>query len=80
MSESVPLDSNIIRKGLKTIGIHPITLNHTFLELDVTKSNLNDIKEISKFPNLMYIDISDNQIEDLAVLKDVSILVQLKAR
>jgi hypothetical protein len=70
---------DFIKEGLKTIGLHPISMKHTFLELSIPDKNLKDVSVLSDYPNLMYVDVSFNKIESLTALKDLPFLVQLNA-
>jgi len=70
---------DLIKDGLKTIGLHPISMKHTFLEVSVPNKNLKDVSVLSDYPNLMYIDVSVNKIETLTALKDLPFLIQLNA-
>ena len=72
-----PLNAEHIKAGLEVIGKHPVTLNHTFLQLNVKNSNLGDIEELAKYPGLMYVDLSGNSISTCSVLKNLPGLVQL---
>ena len=75
------LTEESIERGLGCLGRHPINNNHAFLELNVSgKKTVADINILSKYRQLMYLDISDNAIVDLSVLSNMSALTQLKAQ
>lgn len=79
-SESTLLSSEQVSKGLKTLGIHPLALRHSFLELSLVGQKIKDISILSQFPLVMYLDISNNHLESLASLDHLTALVTLKAR
>lgn len=75
------LTEEVIKGGLGCLGRHPISSNHAYLELNVSgKKAIVDINVLTKYTQLMYVDISDNAIMDLSVLSGMSALTQLKAR
>ena len=74
------LTVQVARQGLKRIGRHPITLQHTMLELNIAENGLSNIELLSQYPNVMYLDISKNVVDSLAVLSNLPTLVELNAR
>ena len=74
------LSISLIRESLSSLGKHPFTLSHDYLALTVIDKDIRCIRCIKDYPNLMHIDLSDNLIEDLTPLGNLSALVQLKAR
>ena len=79
--ESSDLTVDIIEKGLNCLGQHPILKNHAFLELNISASKtIKSIDALGQYPHLMYINISDNQIEDISVFALMPTLTQLIAR
>lgn len=67
------------RKGLKTLGIHPISLKYTYLELDLSKKKLSGTDICGSFPHVIYLNISNNDITSLEYLSALSCIVQLDA-
>jgi Leucine-rich repeat (LRR) protein len=80
VSSRVLLTGDQVSKGLKTLGIHPLALRHSFLELSLPGLKIQDISILSQYPLVMYLDINDNQVETLASLEHLTALVTLKAR
>ncbi len=78
--EGVILTTEQVSKGLKTLGIHPLALRHSFLELSLPAQQIIDISILSQYPLVMYLDISNNKIQSLAPLEHLTALVTLKAR
>lgn len=83
----IPMDENgailtahQASKSLKTLGTHPLSLRHTFLELSVPGLFLHNIDILEKFPYVMYLDISNNQLDSLHSLQHIKSLVTLNAR
>lgn len=74
------LTREIVSKNLKTLAYHPILLQHTFVELSVANLALDDIDCLSNFPNVMYLDVSANNLTSLQVLNSLVTLSQLNAR
>lgn len=79
-SSSSQLTDEMVSSRLQTLGIHPLLLKHSFLELKATDLGVEDIAAVSKYRNLMYIDLSRNCIRSLKALESISALVQLRAR
>ena len=71
------LSETQIRAGLGVLGKHPITLKHTYLELKVVNAGVKDISALSKYPCLMYVNLSNNKLEDAKILNDIPALMQL---
>lgn len=70
-----------LQAGLGCLGRHPIHANHAYLELNVSgRKTIVDISVLSKYKQLMYLDISSNAVVDLSVLSGMSALTQLKAQ
>ena len=79
-SEAV-LTEEGLQAGLGCLGRHPINANHAYLELNVSgRKTIVDISVLSKYKQLMYLDISSNAVVDLSVLSGMSALTQLKAQ
>ena len=76
---AVPLTTDAIKVGLRRIGYHPLLLKHSFLELVLSDLGLNDIDQLNLYPNIMFLDISNNKIDSLRVLSKLTTLVELKA-
>jgi Leucine-rich repeat (LRR) protein len=70
----------MVSKGLKTLGIHPLAQKHTLLELSLPRLQLTDIELLKNYPLVMYLDISDNQVESLKPLENMTSLIHLRAR
>lgn len=68
------------KNGLKTLGYHPVIQRHAFLELSLPSLGIEDASLLQDFPNIMYLDVSNNQISSLRVLERMSSLIQLRAR
>lgn len=79
-ANSSSLTAEAVAKGLKTLGMHPLAQKHTFLELNLSNLRLNDISLINNYPLVMYLDISNNQIQSLKALEGITALIHLKAR
>ena len=67
------------KKGLKTLGVHPILLKYTYLELDLSGKGLTSTEVCESFLSIVYLNISSNQITTLKNLEKINCLVQLKA-
>ena len=74
------LSETTIRDNLSCLGKHPFTMNHAYLALKAPSQNIGDITTIAKFPNLMYVNLSNNFIEDLTPLSSLPGLVELDVR
>jgi Leucine-rich repeat (LRR) protein len=79
-SSSNDLSINSIRENLTCLGKNPFSFGHAYLALNVTGKNVRHIENIRDYPHLMYIDVSDNLIDDLKPLESLIALVQLTAR
>lgn len=79
MGDSNSLTLEVVKTGLRTVGLHPFTKQHTFLQLVITNKGIGDIEILSEYRHLMYLDISHNRLEELSVLKNLTTLVQLDA-
>lgn len=79
-NECIELTAEIVAEGLRTLGFHPLYQRHALLELNIAGLSLRDISLLKNYPHVLYLDISNNQIESLQVLENMSCLVQLKAR
>ena len=67
-----------IKIGLGSLGLHPILQKYVYLELNVSNKDLIDISLIQNFPQLMYINFSNNKIKNIEnVLDKLSYLTQL---
>eukprot|EP01031_Cornospumella_fuschlensis_P046683 gene46683-57171_t len=78
--EGVALDEALMQKGLRTLGMHPLSLRHAYLELSLPNNSISDISLLKEYVNLMYVDLSNNLISSLKVLENMPALVQLRAR
>lgn len=74
------LNMETCKKGLKTLGLHPVTQRHAFLELSLPSLGIEDVGVLQNFPQIVYLDISHNCISSLRVLENLSSLLQLRAR
>lgn len=74
------LNMETCKKGLKTLGLHPVTQRHAFLELSLPSLGIEDIGVLQNFPQIVYLDISHNCISSLRILENMSSLLQLRAR
>lgn len=79
VSKDGSITPDILSKGLRRIGKHPITLRHGYLELCLSESHLDNIDHLKNFPYIMFLDISGNSIESLDVLQNMTTLVKLNA-
>jgi len=79
MNGNILTDESIL-KGMSCVGRPPLHQRHCYLECNTSGQTLGDIDSLGNFPNLMYIDISDNQITTLKSLSFIPMLVQLNAR
>lgn len=69
--------SDVIKSGLGLLGKHPMLLSHCYLSLSLPNRDLESIEILANYPNLMYVDISENKISDLSILSSLPTLVQL---
>ena len=69
-----------IRNGMHTLGKHPLSIKFCFLGLNISKLDVTDIHVLSSYPNLVYVDISQNKIQTLNVFSNFGSLLQLNAR
>lgn len=76
----IDLTAQIIRDNLSCLGKHPIAQSHAFLALCAVGEGIRDIWRIESYPNLMYINLSDNLIDSLKPLEFLPALVQIEAR
>ena len=76
----VELQESTIRDNLSCLGKHPFSMNHAYLALKAPSHNIGSITTIAKFPNLMYINLANNSIEDLTPLSSLPGLVELDVR
>ena len=76
----IDLSAQMIRDNLSCLGKHPIAQSHTFLALSAVGEGIRDIGRIESYPNLMYINLSDNLIDSLKPLEFLPALVQIVAR
>lgn len=74
------LSAQMIRDNLSCLGKHPIAQSHAFLALSAVGEGIRDIGRIESYPNLMYINLSDNLIDSLKPLEFLPALVQIEAR
>ena len=74
------LDLQGVRENLSSIGQHPLLLKPCFLEIDVSRKQATDVDVLGGFPNLMYVNLCDNNITDISVLGEMTALTELKAR
>ena len=70
---------DVIKAGLGHLGKHPLLLSHAYLSLNVQKRGLESVEILANYPNLMYVNVSANQIADLRVLELLPTLVELNA-
>ena len=67
-----------IKNGLGSLGLHPILQKYVYLELNICNKDLIDISLIKNFPQLMYINLSNNKIKNINnILDKLSYLTQL---
>ena len=74
------LTGSVIKQGLGLLGKHPINLSHSYLELNLTNKKLVNIDSITQYPSIIYLDISNNLIEDIECLSSMTCLTHLNAR
>ena len=74
------LSAQMIRDNLSCLGKHPIAQSHAFLALSAVGEGIRDVGRIESYPNLMYINLSDNLIDSLKPLEFLPALVQIEAR
>ena len=74
------LSAQMIKDNLSCLGKHPIAQSHTFLALSAVGEGIRDIGRIESYPNLMYVNLSDNLIDNLKPLEFLPTLVQITAR
>ena len=79
-SSGIDLSLSLIRDSLSSLGKHPFALSHAYLALKIVEKNIGNIEIIKEYPNLMFIDLSDNFLVSLKPLENLAALVQLKAR
>ena len=78
--EDKNLDESIFRAGLGVLGKHPLQQALAFLQLNISCKQLKSLETIKKYPLLMYIDASTNDLEDLSPLATLQCLTQLNLR
>ena len=81
--ESVPgatLTQELISSGLGLVGTHPVSQGHAFLELTLESKGIRNLDLLVNYPLLMYVNLSDNEIDNLEVFGTQSCLMQLVAR
>jgi Leucine-rich repeat (LRR) protein len=78
--EGISLSQNHIKEGLSLLGKHPLANAHAYLHLQATDQHITNIDEISSYPLLVYVDLSNNRIEELKPLEKLSCLAQLRLR
>ena len=76
----IDLSELLIRDNISCLGKHPIAGNHAYLAFSAVGQNIRRIDCIQSYPNLMYINLSDNMIDNLKPLENVAALVQITAR
>lgn len=76
----IDLNLPLIRDNLSCIGKHPFSLSHAYLAMKIIGKNIGSIEIMKEYPNLMYIDLSDNFLVNLQPLENLVALVELKAR
>ena len=69
--------SGIFKSSLSLLGKHPLTQRHAFLEIKLVDKQLSDLEGIRKFPLLVYVNASKNNISDLEPLSSLLCLSQL---
>lgn len=74
------LSDSLIRENLSCLGKHPFLLSHAYLSFKATGKSICNIENIKNYPNLMYINLSDNLIDNLRPLDSLVALVQLTLR
>jgi hypothetical protein len=79
-STGMDLSELLIRDNVSCLGKHPIAGNHAYLAFSCVGQNIRRIDCIERYPHLMYINLSDNMIENLKPLENLAALVQIKAR
>lgn len=79
-NDSVELTAEIVKKGLKTLGVNPLTLKHALLELNLINEKIRSIEILRDYPNIMYMNLSSNAIDSLQALQHLPTLVQLNIR
>ena len=67
------------KKGLKTLGMHPVSLKFSYLELDLSNKDLASAEICESFPSIAYLNISSNNIKTLKSLEKITCLIQLNA-
>jgi Leucine-rich repeat (LRR) protein len=80
LAETKELTADMVSKGLRTLGIHPLTQKHTLLELFLPQLQLSSIDILKNYPLVVYLDISDNKLTSLNPLENMTALIHLKAR
>lgn len=74
------LSLELIKENLSVLGKHPQTQIHAYLQLKCVQKGIQSISLLRSFPLLVYIDLSDNCIEDLTPLEAIRCLCQLNLR
>lgn len=80
MKDVVKDVETIVKQGLGVMGMHPLLQQLCFLELNVAERDLTSLEFMKSYPNIVYLDISNNSIESLQPLEKMMSLVQLNAR
>ena len=74
------LTHDVLKGGLCSIGQHPLTLQSTYLELNLPEKGLSSVEVLRNFPNLMYVNLNDNEVTDIGALEAIPALTQLTVR
>jgi hypothetical protein len=79
-NEGMTLTSDMVAEGLKTLGIHPLALRHSFLELCLAGQFINNLDLLIQYPLVMYLNVSNNRLQSLVDLQHLTALVTLNAK
>ena len=71
---------SIVSNRLHSFGKHPISLQYTYLGVDLNDLSLDNLQLLEQYTNLITINISNNNIKSLESLSNISLLHHLDAR
>ncbi|CAD7922927.1 unnamed protein product [Amoebophrya sp. A25] len=73
-----PLSREVIKQNLSCLGVTPY-MAHAYLQLDVPDLGLTSCDALRGYPNLQYLDLSNNHLRSLEPLGELPFLLRLNA-
>ena len=77
--EGSELTTELVKRGLHSLGSHPISLQLVYLHINVSSLHLRSIDILANYSNLILVDISDNLLVSLRCLSGLPYLTTLIA-